>query len=90
MEMMKGYLQILLNATMSQLWMYSLLGSEVKWSSIRLSILTKSSTIVIMIDSFLIPATTVTSLAVHPTQEVLVTDGPQLPTNHIHLMLSFT
>jgi hypothetical protein len=56
-------LQILLKATMSQLWMYSLAGSVQRWSSIRVSTETRSSTMVIIICIFLMPYPTGTSFA---------------------------
>lgn len=48
---------------MSQLWTYSLMGSTVRRSSIRVSTETKSSTMVSIICNFLIPYPTATSLA---------------------------
>lgn len=56
-------LQILLKATMSQLWTYSFTGASQRWSSMRVSTETRSSTMVIMICSFLMPYPTGTSLA---------------------------
>jgi len=69
----KKYVQILLKATMSQLWTYSLMGSTVRCSSIRLSTETRSSTIVSIICSFLMPYPTGTSLA--KTRKKLISES---------------
>ncbi|WVZ18685.1 hypothetical protein V8G54_006007 [Vigna mungo] len=59
---------------MSQLWTYSLMGSTVRCSSIRVSTETRSSTIVSIICSFLMPYPTGTSLDAPQSKPSMLTD----------------